>query len=96
MVGEPKIWVDDDAEVGRMNRFINWNILKVVPTGTDFCFCQGEVWCILRMIWEAAMRLTRGKCRLVGVEDCVWMMLLCWCKVSDRRRIIWRHCQVCR
>ena len=30
MVGEPEIWVDDDAEVGRMNRFINWNILKVV------------------------------------------------------------------
>ena len=23
------------------------------------------------------MRLTRGKCCLVGVEDCVWMMLLC-------------------
>ena len=30
MVGEPEIRVDDDAEVGRMNRFINWNILKVV------------------------------------------------------------------
>ena len=30
MVGEPEILVDDDAEVSRMNRFSNWNILKVV------------------------------------------------------------------
>ena len=30
MVGEPEIWVDDNAEVSWMNRFSNWNILKMV------------------------------------------------------------------
>ena len=39
MVGEPEIWVDDDAEVSWVNRFSNWSILKMV-LGLIFAFAK--------------------------------------------------------